>query len=96
MQKFLTPVVNWAENFEISWSSFPKDVWLTCTEKTPVQKKHSSEMVRIFVNSILRIDQSAGRCHFCLIAQKIVSKYPDTFQDRYGHCWWLYDDVEKK
>lgn len=84
MQEILTPGVNWAENFEIPWSSFPKEVLLACTEKTPVQKKHRSEMVRIIANSILRIDQSPGRRHYCPIAQKIVSKYPDTFQDRYG------------
>lgn len=72
---------DWAHNFEINWNDFPREILSACEAKMRPLNKHVSEMVRIIVSRILKIDISPGRRNLRIIAQKIVSSYPETFQD---------------
>lgn len=72
---------DWAEKFEINWDDFPKEVLSACENKTRPHKKYLSEMVRMIASRIMKIDISPGRRNLRIIARKIVSKYPETFQD---------------
>ena len=72
---------DWAHNFEINWNDYPREILSACEAKTRPQNKYVSQMVRIIVSRILKIDVSPGRRNLRIIAQKIVSKYPETFQD---------------
>lgn len=80
-ESFLVAPYDWAENFEINWDDFPKEILLACESKTRPPNKHISEMIRIIVSRILKIDISPGRRNLRIIAKKIVNKYPETFQD---------------
>lgn len=75
---------NWAENFNVPWDLFPKEVLEACEKKTRLRKCIYSEMIRLVAEKISRFNPSPGRKILKIIAKKFTQKYPATFEDRCG------------
>lgn len=75
---------DWAENFSINWNEFPKEITDACLTKTRPENKYTSEMIRMIVAQILKIDVTPGRRNLRVIAKKIVNSFPASFQDTCG------------
>lgn len=76
---------NWAENFNIPWNIFSKEVLEACEEKHRLRKCIYLEVVRQVAEKISRFNPTPGRKNLKIIAKKFTRKYPATFEDRCGN-----------
>lgn len=78
------PMSSWANDFEIDWNLFPKEIQESHNKNTLPLKKHVNEMIRILITQLTNCKENFGRKDFRIIATKIVNKYPNLFLDKCG------------
>lgn len=78
---FLSP--NWPESFSVPWETMPKAL-LTAVQggKRPVPKDRR-KMIRIIIDSVLKVCPCPLRKQLAVIAMKVVDAYPASFKDAF-------------
>ncbi|XP_037516825.2 uncharacterized protein LOC119393762 [Rhipicephalus sanguineus] len=71
----------WAEKFCIPWEIFPPRLLQACKAQERATKADLNQMVRMLSSLILDKHSAPGRRNLRIIAAKLVSVYPSTFQD---------------
>lgn len=73
---------SWAATYVIPWSKLPQRGLMDCLEKG-VRPKPSlrREMIRVIASDLSNITLKPGKKTLSLVVQKIVEKYPKSFQD---------------
>ncbi|XP_072141985.1 uncharacterized protein [Dermacentor andersoni] len=71
----------WAEKFCIPWEMFPPSLLQACKAQERPTKSDLNQMVRMLSSLILHKHSAPGRRNLRIIATKVVSMYPSSFQD---------------
>ncbi|XP_075538899.1 uncharacterized protein LOC142573195 [Dermacentor variabilis] len=71
----------WAEKFCIPWEMFPPSLLQACKAQERPTKTDLNQMVRMLSSLILHKHSAPGRRNLRIIATKVVSMYPSSFQD---------------
>lgn len=71
----------WAEKFCIPWEMFPSGLLQACKTQERPTKVALNQMVGMLSSLILDKHSAPGRRNLRIIASKIVSMYPSSFQD---------------
>ncbi|CAB3977260.1 Hypothetical predicted protein [Paramuricea clavata] len=80
----VSKTANWVANFKIPWHKFPKAILEACENKVRPQPKYRREMVRILCEEIQQHCAFPGRKTLSKIAETVVEKYTESFQDELG------------
>lgn len=75
---------DWLHQFSIPWNKFPVDLLDKCEKDEKPKHLDRLEMVRVLVDGILIHTKKPKKKALEYLASKIVSKYPESFQDRIG------------
>ncbi|KAH7941030.1 hypothetical protein HPB49_009381 [Dermacentor silvarum] len=71
----------WAEKFCIPWEMFSSTLLQACKAQERPTKADLNQMVRMLSSLILDKHSAPGRRNLRIIASKVVSMYPSSFQD---------------
>ncbi|KAH7958623.1 hypothetical protein HPB49_003384 [Dermacentor silvarum] len=71
----------WAEKFCIPWEMFPSTLLQACKAQERPTKADLNQMVRMLSSLILDKHSAPDRRNLRIIASKVVSMYPSSFQD---------------
>ncbi|XP_065642304.1 uncharacterized protein LOC136073935 [Hydra vulgaris] len=72
---------NWAQLFIVNWENFPTEFLSDINSKRKPSESHIRQMVSLLMRDVLRHDHKPNRNSLRIIAQKVVSRYPDAFVD---------------
>lgn len=73
--------VSWTEEFSIPWKHFPTSFMQTLKAGKRPQPSGRREMVRILAAEIYKKYKKPGKKALAVIAQKLVKRFPNSFQD---------------
>ena len=73
---------SWAESFQIPWRKLSSKIQKAITAKKRICPAEKRAMVRSLVDDMRQFDPNPRLEHVKIVARRIVSSYPDTFEDR--------------
>lgn len=73
---------NWAEDFEIPWSELSKATSQELELHVKPSAGNMREIVKVLATRIYDITITPGRKNLRIICEKLISKYPEAFQDK--------------
>ncbi|KAG8201885.1 hypothetical protein JTE90_027364 [Oedothorax gibbosus] len=78
------PDKEWAKYFKVPFDSFPKEIQEAAEKGQQPSKMIINDMVRTVVTHICNVDDTPGRKNLRITSSKIIDKFLNVFQDRFG------------
>lgn len=74
----------WTSGFQVEWSRVPKPIMKVLEASKWLSGLHKSKLVRVVMDQVLALCQTPKKADLKLVAELIVKKYPQSFQDQIG------------
>ncbi|XP_065681133.1 uncharacterized protein LOC124817542 [Hydra vulgaris] len=72
---------DWAQSFIVNWEKFPLDFLKDLNNKQKPTESNIRQMVGLLMSDVFLFDRKPSRQNLRIIAQKVVSRFPDSFVD---------------
>ncbi|XP_047136283.1 uncharacterized protein LOC101240101 isoform X2 [Hydra vulgaris] len=72
---------DWAQSFIVNWEKFPLDFLKDLNNKKKPTVSNIRQMVGLLMSDVFLFDRKPSRQNLRIIAQKVVSRFPDSFVD---------------